>query len=202
MLTFYYAPQTRATRIYQLLDELGALESVAVETVTVPRRDGTGGRDARNPHPEGKVPTLVHDGEMIWESPAIVLYLTDLFPEAGLGRRPGEKGRGRYLSWLAWYGDVLEPVIHFRFLEIENPGLTNTFRSYDDAMDRLCTALAEAPYLVGDRYTGADLLIASTFLWFPDFVPEDAAFNAWLERCADRPAVKRNLEREQRLMGA
>lgn len=202
MLTFYYAPQTRATRIYQLLDELGALESVAVETVTVPRRDGTGGRDSRNPHPEGKVPTLVHDGEMIWESPAIVLYLTDLFPEAGLGPRPGEKGRGRYLSWLAWYGDVLEPVIHFRFLEIDNPGLTNTFRSYDDAMDRLCTAVAEAPYLVGDRYTGADLLIASTFLWFPDFVPEDAAFNAWLERCADRPAVKRNFEREQRLIGA
>lgn len=201
MLTFYYAPQSRATRIYQLLDELGALDKVTIETVSIPRRDGSGGRDPRNPHPDGKVPTLVHDGEMIWESPAIVLYLTDLFPEAGLGPLPGEKGRGTYLSWLAWYGDVLEPVVHFRFLEVDNPGLAATFRGFDEAMERLCSAVARAPYLVGERYTGADLLIASTFLWFPDFVPDDAGFKAWLARCSDRPAVRRNAEREARLAG-
>ena len=143
----------------------------------------------------------MHDGEMIWESPAIVLYLTDLFPAAGLGPLPGEPGRGTYLSWLAWYGDVLEPVAHFRFLALDHPGLAATFRGYDEAMARLCTALAGQPYLAGDRYSGADLLIASTFLWLPDLAPDDAGFRAWLARCGDRPSARRTADYEAGLTG-
>ncbi|WP_163364139.1 glutathione S-transferase family protein, partial [Klebsiella aerogenes] len=72
--------------------------------------DGSGGRDPRNPHPDGKVPLLVEDGVQIWESSAIVQHLADLFPEAGLAIPVGHKLRGAYLSWLAWYAGVVEPV--------------------------------------------------------------------------------------------
>ncbi|WP_068115728.1 glutathione S-transferase family protein [Tropicimonas marinistellae] len=201
MLTLFHAPQSRATRAHQLLDELGALDRVNVESVTIPRRDGSGARDPKNPHPEGKVPVLVHDGELIWESAAIFLYLTDLFPEAGLGPLPGQPGRGSYLSWLAWYGDVMEPVIHFKLLEIDHPALANTFRGYDDMTARLSDALSGRPYLLGTEYSAADLLLSSTFTWLPDLVPEDPRLKDWVARCAGRPAAARTAAYETRIMG-
>lgn len=196
MLKLYYSPRSRATRAYQLLDELGALDKVTIETVAIPRRDGSGGRDPKNPHPDGKVPVLVHDGELIWESPAIFLYLTDLFPEAGLGPLPDQKGRGSYLSWLAWYGDVVEPVVHFRFLEIDHPGLYSTFRGYGEMTARLAAALSKTPYLLGDRYSAADLLVSSAFTWAPDMAPDDPSVKAWIARCGERPSVARTAEFE------
>ncbi|WP_163473498.1 glutathione S-transferase N-terminal domain-containing protein, partial [Klebsiella michiganensis] len=84
MLTLFHSPNSRSTRIVALLKELDALDRVRIEIVTIPRRDGSGGRDPRNPHPDGKVPLLVEDGVQIWESSAIVQHLADLFPEAGL----------------------------------------------------------------------------------------------------------------------
>ncbi|MCY0152754.1 glutathione S-transferase [Hoeflea alexandrii] len=85
MLTLYHSPQTRSSRIIRLLIELGVLDQVDVRIVTVTRQDGSGGADPSNPHPEGKVPLLVHDGVELWESNAIIVYLTDLFAEKGLG---------------------------------------------------------------------------------------------------------------------
>jgi glutathione S-transferase len=202
MLTLYYAPHSRATRAYQLLDELGALDQVRIETVKIARMDGSGGADPRNPHPEGKVPVLVHDGVEIWESAAIFLYLTDLFPTAKLGPLPGDRLRGRYLSWLVWYAGVMEPVMHFKMMGIDNPGLRRSFRSYDEASARLIAALEAGPWLVGESYTAADLLIGSTFGWMESMTPDNAAVRDWVERCKARPAVARTAEFERKQIAA
>ena len=85
MLTLYHSPRSRSSRILQLIDELGVWSEIDVRSVAVRRQDGTGAPDPSNPHPEGKVPLLVHDGVEIWESNAIILYLTDLFSKAGMG---------------------------------------------------------------------------------------------------------------------
>lgn len=202
MLTLYYSPQSRATRAYQLIDELGAFDEVRIETVKIARNDGSGGADPKNPHPDGKVPMLVHDGVEIWESAAIFLYLTDLFPKAKLGPLPGDKLRGRYLSWLAWYAGVMEPVMHFKMMDIDHPGLRHTFRSYDEAAARLIKALEAKPWLVGDSYSAADLMIGSTFGWMPSMTPDNAAVKDWVKRCGERPAVARTLEHERTLTGS
>ena len=171
MLRLYHAPFSRASRFIALLEELAARDAVTVETVGVARADGTGGADPRNPHPEGKVPLLVHDGVAIWESPAIALYLTELFPEAGLGRPIGAPDRGRLLSWLAWSGGVLEPVVVHALAGIEHPVLQTTFRGLADVHGRIETALAEGPYLMGGAYSVADLMVASTFQVLHDLAP-------------------------------
>ena len=67
--------------------------------------------DPHNPHPDKKVPALVHDGTLVTESVAIIQYLTDQFPQAGLGPAIGDPRRGAYLTWLAYYAGVMEPVI-------------------------------------------------------------------------------------------
>ncbi|MBR9764850.1 MAG: glutathione S-transferase family protein [Rhodobacteraceae bacterium] len=191
MLTLYHSPHTRASRIVRLIDELGALSKVDIRSVNVARVDGSGGHDPANPHPEGKVPLLVHDGVEIWESNAIILYLTDLFPEAGMGPVAGDPLRGRYLSWLAWYGNVVEPVIVMGAAELSHPILDATFRGAPEMAGRLVEALEKSPYLMGDQFSAADLLLVSPFTWFPAFAPDHPAIKAWIERCEARPSAQR-----------
>jgi len=62
MPTLYHAPQSRSTSILVLIEEMGIADRIDIREVTVARQDGNGGRDPRNPHPEGKVPYLT-DGK-------------------------------------------------------------------------------------------------------------------------------------------
>ncbi|MBD3624551.1 MAG: glutathione S-transferase family protein [Rhodobacteraceae bacterium] len=202
MLTLYHAYHSRSTRIVQLIDELGARDKVEIRTVSIARGDGSGGPDAANPHPEHKVPVLVHDGEVIRESSAIMVYLCELFPEAGLAPKPGETGRGPFLSWMAWYGDVMEPVYIHTFAGLEHPLLQATFRGMPEVEATLTAALKDRPYLLGDRFSAADLLITSTFAWLPDAIQDAAPVREWVARCLDRPAGKAAAEGDAALAAA
>lgn len=199
MLTFYHAPFSRSTRVHLLLEELGIRDQVKIELVSIRRGDGSGASDPRNPHPEGKVPLLVDDGVRIRESVAIMQYLADKFPAAGLNIPEGDRLRGPYLAWFAWYAGVLEPLIDFHLLGISHPGLETTFRTLDVAMTRLIEALEAGPWLVGDHYTAADLLLASVFGWQPALTPDNAAVKDWLARCQSRPAGQVIMAEEMRL---
>ncbi|BAU91493.1 glutathione S-transferase domain [Methylorubrum populi] len=188
MITLFHSPRSRSTRIVALLKELDALDAVGIEVVTIPRMDGSGGRDPRNPHPDGKVPVLDHDGVLVWESSAIIQHLTELFPEAGLGIPVGDPRRGPYLSWLAWYAGVVEPVLVFKALGVEHPALAGTFRTETEIKSRLADALKDKPFLLGDRFTAVDLLLHSPYAWFgKPGVPE---IDAWVDRCMDRPSAR------------
>lgn len=189
MLTLYYSPNSRATRIIRLIEELDIWDAIDIKVVGIPRQDGSGAADPANPHPEGKVPLLVHDGVEIWESNAIILYLTDMFPKAQMGPVVGDPLRGPYLSWLAWYGNVLEPVFVTSVAQLSHPMLTATFRGVPEMTARLVSTLERSPYLLGDSFSAADLLIVSPFTWFPGGTPDHSAIHAWLERCEARPSA-------------
>ncbi|MGR3453864.1 glutathione S-transferase family protein [Pseudooceanicola sp.] len=203
MLTFYHSPQTRSTRILALLRELGALDRVEIRRVSIPRIDGTGQSDPANPHPEGKVPLLVHDGVTIRETTAIALYLTDLFPAAGLGPKVGESRRGAYLSWLAWYGAVMEPVYVLHAAGFEHPIAQATFRGIPEVEAALSEALADGrPWLLGDRYSAADLIVHSPYGYFPEAIPADPKVRDWIARCMARPATLWAAEQDSAAMAA
>lgn len=191
MLTLYHAPKSRSSIIPVLLDELGAADQVEIREVTILRQDGSGARDPANPHPEGKVPYLVNGDDHVRERGAMVLYLTDMFPDAGLGPVVGGPTRGRYLSWLSWYQGVLEPVALFRFAGISHPALDATFRDYDEAVKRIEEVVSNQPWLLGQTYSAADLLLASPFLFFGEGMPRTAAIDAWATRVGQRPAMVR-----------
>jgi glutathione S-transferase len=108
MITLFHHPKTRATRFIFLLEELEA--PYKVRAVTTRKRDGSGAADPANPHPHGKVPAIADDGVVVFESPAIALYLTDKFPGKRLGPLGGDAQHGTYLSWLAYYSGVFEPA--------------------------------------------------------------------------------------------
>ncbi len=195
MLKFYHAPLSRSIRVHWLLHELGvAFEMCRVE---IARPDGQGKRDPRNPHPEGKVPALVDGDTLITETAAVLLHLTDLFPERRLGIAIGEPDRGAYLTWLFWYCGVVEPVYLAEVLGVaEHPVAMASFRSREEVAARLITALEGHDWLVGDRFTAADILLCSPYLHFRDATPDHSAVRGWIERCTARQACKRAMEQD------
>jgi glutathione S-transferase len=193
MLTLIHSPMSRSSRIVTLIDEMGLQDWVKIEPVTIKRQDGSGGADPQNPHPEGKVPLLIHDGTIIRESGAIIQYLTDMFPDAGLGRPVGHAQRGDYISWLYWYGSVMEPAMIFAAAGLSHPYLTRTFRGVPEMTAKLSAALKHSPYLLGDSYSAADLLVHSPYAWFKDATPDDPAIRDWVTRCMARPSVARTM---------
>jgi glutathione S-transferase len=195
MPTLYHAPQSRSSGIVNLIDELGA--DVEIREVTVTRQDGSGGPDPSNPHPEKKVPFLVDGAETLRERGAIMLYLTDKYPEAGLGPIEGEAGRGEYLSWLFYYQGVMEPVIILHWAGISHPAIEASLRDFGTMVERLAQTLEDRPYLLGKTFSAADLLCSSPFIWFPDVLPGNPKVRDWVQRCADRPSVRRTLERDK-----
>ena len=83
MITLFHHPKSRSTRFIFLLEELEA--PYELRFVTIRRSDGSGTVDPANPHPHGKVPAISDDGAVVFESPAIALYLTDRFPKNRVG---------------------------------------------------------------------------------------------------------------------
>ena len=190
MITLYHSPKSRSARIIWLLKELGA--PYEIKTVSIRRSDGSGAVDPANPHPHGKVPAIrdSDDGSVVFESPAIALYLTDKFPRNGIGPTVGDAKRGAYLSWLAYYTGVLEPAFLSKFLNTPVPRGSAGWVVVEEAMPFVIKTLSEGPWLLGDTFSAADVLYGSTLAMFaggPMLAP-NPAIDGYVARCKARPA--------------
>jgi len=196
MLTLFHAPKSRSSRFIWLLEELGT--PYALKVVTIRRGDGSGALDPANPHPHGKVPVIVEGNVTVFESPAIALYLTDAYPKNRIGPSIGDSTRGAYLSWLAYYGDVLEPAFMSKFLNPPVPRGTAGWVPVDEAMGFIIKTLSASPYLLGESFSAADVLFGSTFALFSTnpMLPKSPALDAYVKRCTGRPAFVRAAARD------
>jgi glutathione S-transferase len=196
MLTLYHAPRSRSFRALWLLEEIGA--PFELQIVSIRRGDGSGAADPSNPHPLGKVPALAHDGHVVFETSAIALYLTDLFPQSGLGPKIGDKERGAYLSWLAYYGGVFEPSLTAKFLKLQHVYGTFGWGPFDEVLEHLGRTLAARPYLLGEKFSAADIVYGGSLplLMGRGIVPETETFKAYAARVTARPAVARAQSRD------
>jgi glutathione S-transferase len=189
MLTLYYAKKTRSIRALWMLEEIGC----PYEAKLIDVMGGHGRTDEYlrlNPH--GKVPTLVHDGAVIPDSTAILLYLADLFPEAKLGFPVGDPERGPYLAWMLYTTGVLEPSLTAKANGWTYVPSRVAWGSFEDMVARLRGAM-DRPYVMGDRFSAVDILIGGSIQWASLYgaLPKDEKFGSYLERLAARPAFQR-----------
>ncbi len=194
MLKLYHSPQTRSSRMIWLLEEIG--EPYEIEYLDI-RAEGGAPESYRAIHPLKKVPALEHDGEIVIESAAICLYLSDAFPAAGLGPGLGEAGRGAYLSWLAFYAGVVEPALMVK--AVGATGFSPLSAAWGDPqlmIKRLEDTLAVGPYILGERFSTVDVLVGSTFQWAGKHLPQTEAAAAYKARLMSRPAFLRSLEKD------
>lgn len=196
MITLFHRPKTRSTRFIFLLEELEA--PYTIQIVTTRNRDGTGAVDPANPHPHGKVPAISDDGVVVFESAAIALYLTDRFPKNRIGPQIGDGDRGAYLSWLSYYGSVLEPSVVSKFMKVEVPRGTAGWVAVEEVMPTLIQRLTNGTYLLGERFSALDVLYGTTFALFATspILPKSPAIDAYVKRIVARPAFARAMARE------
>src|ERR1700744_3810778 len=153
MITLYHSPQTRSGSIVWLLEELET--PYQTKLVDFRRMDGSGSRDPANPHPHSKVPALVDGDDVVFESSAIALYLTDKYRKKKLGPAAGEPKRGEYLSWLAYRAGVMEPALICRRFDSKPVYGAMGWAPADEVEEVLNAPPESRKYLLGDEFSAA-----------------------------------------------
>jgi glutathione S-transferase len=196
MITFYHAPRSRSFRTLWLLEEIG--QPYEIKRVSIRRGDGSGTADPENPHPHGKVPVIVHDGLLVFETTAIALYLTDLFPASGLGPQIGQPERAAYVTWLSYYSGVFEPSLTAKFLKLQHIYGTFGWGPFEEVLAYLNRALETHPYFLGERFSAVDIVFGGglPLLIGGGMVPETPTLKAYIARITARPAFARASQKD------
>jgi glutathione S-transferase len=197
MLTLYHAIPSRSSIARWMLEEVG--EPYDIHLLNLQAGEN------REPaylavNPMGKVPALDHDGVIITEAAAICAYLADAFPKAGLNVPVGDKRRGPYLKWLFFGPSCVEPAVTDRAFPRKEEARRGAlgYGDYDTVMEVLAKGVAGSPYMLGDQFTAADVVIGSGLRWGMMFklIPERPEFTSYVGRLTDRPALKRAQQKD------
>jgi glutathione S-transferase len=190
-LTLYHAAPSRSAVTRWMLEELG--EPYDIRLLSLNKGDNRG-PDYLAVNPMGKVPALEHGGVVITEAAAICAYLADEFPRAKLNVPVGDPRRGIYLKWLFFGPSCMEPAITDRaFPRKEEPRRAMLgYGDFDTVMYVVAKAVSAGPYLMGEQFTAADVVIGSNLRWGMLFklLPERPEFMAYVGRLAARPALQ------------
>ena len=198
-LIFYYTPMSTASITQLIVEEL----DLPCEKIKLDIQKG----DTKTPeflkvNPNGKVPTIVHDGTAIWESSAITMYLGEVFGvDKKLYPAAGPK-RGEAMKWIAWGNVTLGEAVGRLGRNTRDwvPAEQQNAKAADAAKNDvhhnlriLDEALGAKQFLLGD-YTLADTHVHSLVDWIGymkiDMGPY-ANVSAWSKRCRARPAYAR-----------
>lgn len=198
-VTFYHAPNSRSTGTLSLLEELDVDYDLHLLSLRAAeqRRD-----EYLAINPMGKVPAIRHAGVVVTEQPAVMMYLADLYPDAGLAPSIGDPQRGAYLRWMVFYGSCFEPAVIDRSLERDPaPQSTSPYGSYEEMLKTLTDQLERGPYLLGERFSAADVLWGSALKWIVGFklVPDLPVIRAYIDRVSSRPAMQRATAKDAEL---
>jgi glutathione S-transferase len=201
-ITLFHAPNSRSFGTLLLLEELGVPYGLRVLNLKVGEQRRP---DYLAVNPMGKVPAVLHGDALVTEQVAIFLYLADLFPGSGLAPPVGDALRGPYLRWLVFYAACFEPAVIDRALERE-PGKASMspYGDYDTMLGTLLGRLRAGPWMLGERFSAADVLWGTSLYWTTQFklVPEMPEIIGYLERYGARPAVARARAKDAELATA
>ncbi len=200
-VVFYYNPMSRARIVHWMLEEVGA--PYRMKLVSFDKGEHkTPAFLAVNPM--GKLPAVVHRGVTVTETAAICAYLADAFPGAGLAPASSSPERGSYYRWLFFGAGCVEPALMDRMMSRpapERPGAMG-YGCYEDTMNALEKALTPGPFILGERFSAADVYIGSQigFGTMMKCLDPRPVFGAYLARVTERPAYKRANEQAERII--
>ena len=198
-MKLYYAPGACSLSPHIVARELGI--DIDLEKIDNKTKRTASGADYLTINPKGYVPAIeLDDGQVLTEGPAIVQYLADQKPEAGLVPPAGTMERYRMQEMLGYINSELHKTYSPLFndatpQETRNERLAHLKKRYA----LLDQHLANQPYLFGDRLTVADAYLFEVTTW-ANFVKLDLSgfpnVLAFQKRVAARPAVKAAMKAE------
>ncbi len=193
-IVFYHNPRSRSQMVHLMLEEAGAPYRI----VPIDLDKG----EHKTPsflalNPMGKLPTIVHRDVVVTETAAIIAYIADTFPAAGLAPPMGDALRGAYYRWLFFGAGCVEPALLDRMMnrpEVERKSAVG-WGSYDEVVAALEKALAQGPWLLGDRFSAADVYVGSQIRFAIMFgaagFKGKTVFDDYVARLSARPAAQR-----------
>jgi glutathione S-transferase len=177
-MKLYFAPQTRSIRPFIMLEELG----VPYEIVPI---DFKGGQhksaEYRKIHPHGQLPALQDGTLTMFESGAICAYLADRFPDKRMAPPLGTIERGMYDQWMFYSVAALEGNM------LDREKIKESFQMLD-------RVIAEREFILGDKFTAADVMIGSGVIWIDarhHLLNEVPSLDAYAKRMLARPSFQR-----------
>jgi glutathione S-transferase len=197
-LLLYHAAPSRSSVVLWMLEELG--EPYGIKLLKLAEGDQQK-PDYLAINPMGKVPALRHRDTVITEVAAICTYLADAFPDKRLNVPVGTPRRGVYLRWLFFAPGCFEMAVTDRaYPRKEAPRRAMLgYGDFDTAMNVVAKAVETGPWLMGEQFTAADVVLGSHVRWGTMFklVPERKEFLDYAARIAARPAAKRAEAKDQ-----
>ena len=191
-LTLYHAAPSRSSMVLWMLEELG--QPYDIKLIKLSAGDNLKA-DYLAINPMGKVPALKHGDTVITEAAAICTYLADEFPGAKLNIPIGTPRRGVYLKWLFFGPSCIEPAVIDRAAprkEEARRGMLG-YGDFDTVMNVVVQAVAKGPWLMGEQFTAADVIVGANIRWGMMFkmIPPRQEFLDYVARIAARPAAQR-----------
>ena len=203
-IVFYTNPMSRGRIVRWMLEEVGRpYRTVVLDYATTMKAP-----DYLAINPMGKVPAITHRGAVVTECAAICAYLADAFPEANLAPATDDPLRGAYYRWMFFAAGPVEAAVTAKSVGLLPPPEKSTmvgYGSFDQAVETLDYAVSQGgPWLLGDRFTAADVYVGSQVSWGLMFgtLPTRPVFQAYAERLAARPAAVRAREIDDALVAA
>jgi glutathione S-transferase len=200
-IVFYTNPQSRGRIARWMLEEIGQ----PYRTVALDYGTSMKAPEYLAINPMGKVPAITHRGVVVTEGAAICAYLADAFAQVGLAPAFDDPARGTYLRWLFFAAGPLEAAVTAKSLNMLAPpdkaGMAG-YGTFEATVDALETAVKDGPYILGDRFSAADIYVGSQIGWGLMFktLPERPAFQAYVGRIMGREAAGRANQLDDALM--
>ncbi|MBI2262459.1 MAG: glutathione S-transferase family protein [Caulobacterales bacterium] len=202
-IVFYTNPMSRGRIARWMLEEVGRpYRTVVLDFGTTMKAP-----EYLAINPMGKVPAITWRGVTVTECAAICAWLADACPEAGLAPALDDPARGTWLRWLFFTAGPLEAAVTAKALNLlapaEKAGMAG-YGSFEQVVDALETAVSDGPWILGDRFSAADVYVGSQIMWGLQFktLPERDSFKAYAERLSRREAAGRARDLDDALIAA
>ncbi len=189
-LQLYHHPLSRASTVLWMFEELGLpYDLTFVDLKTGAQKDPA----FLKLNPMGKLPTLVDGESVLTEVAAIGMYLADRYSPGVLAPALDDPARAAYLRWILFGPSVIEPCAYAKHSSWEyRPGSAG-WGTWEEMNDSIEVAIGEGPWLLGDRFSMADVCFGGTVRFMLQFgmLEKRERIVAYAERLAARPAYQR-----------
>ncbi|NTS76271.1 glutathione S-transferase family protein [Catenovulum sp. SM1970] len=205
MYQLYYYPNNASLSPHLVLQEIG----VPFDLLLVDRQSNAQkSAEYLKLNPAGRIPTLIDDGQAIFESPAICMHLADKHLDAGLAPALGSTERALYYQWMTYLTNTVQAELMIYYYTSRHVPLDTDFgkvkqiheQRIGEMLALLDRELATRPYIAGEQLTACDYFLFMLAIWSDEFAKPPLSYEhlgAYLRKLAKRDAVIAVCEKEE-----
>lgn len=205
MFKLYYYPNNASLAPHFLLHHVQAnYELLLVDKKSNSQKSA----DYLKLNPAGRIPTLVVDGQAIFESPAICIHICELHPEYKLITLIGDPKRPLFFQWLSFLNNTLQAELMVRYYPhkhtTDEVSIPSVIAAQDvritEALSIINDRLENNEYLLGDKFSACDYFLFMLAGWSLPIKRSPMTFNhlaLYLQRLSENPTVRAVCELEE-----